>query len=337
MKRSTKACAFVLKKSEAGAPQLLVLSFASQPHLPRRVPGGSVVDGETPIAGAVREIIEETGLDALVVTRKLGVQQYYKAYTRANVERHDYLLHTQTDVPSSFSYAVKGTGGDAGVVFDYAWIGPSEFGCVDPEFQHQLTPEYLPELFHDPGQVHEALRQPDVGTTLVAISAYDPAWPRLFREHCTVLAEVLVGAHIEHIGSTAVPGLGAKPIIDILAAVSTLDEVEARAPQLRWLGYDYVPEYEDRLPERRYFRKVSRRTDALGCHLHCVVRSSDLLRRYIAFRDHLRAHPDTAAAYIALKQSLASRHGADRSAYTEAKGSFIERVLEKANGGTSPA
>lgn len=82
-----------------------------------------MLDAEPPFVGLRRELSEETGLEHLTLIRKLGVRQYYKEYTRAHVERHDYLLHAPEGVPMSFSHTVGGNGGDAGAVFDYRWIG----------------------------------------------------------------------------------------------------------------------------------------------------------------------------------------------------------------------
>ena len=169
------------------------------------------------------------------------------------------------------------------------------------------------------------------GAAPVTVVPYDPEWPRRFERERALIARALHGsdASIEHIGSTAVPELGAKPIIDILVGVSALSVVESRIPDLEAEGYEYVPKYEAQIPDRRYFRKpiVRPRTH----HLHCVVRDGAIWRRHLLFRDYLRAHPEAAAEYLELKQRLASRHRADRTAYTEAKSSFIESLLEKAS------
>ncbi len=135
-------------------------------------------------------------------------------------------------------------------------------------------------------------------------------------------------AVFEHVGSTAVPGLGAKPIIDIMVGVTRLPDAELHIADLEEHDYEYVPEYEAQMPERRYFRKPQEglRTH----HLHCVVEGSCFWRRHLAFRDYLRANPETAAAYFALKQQLALRHRTNRVAYTEAKSAFVESILEKA-------
>jgi GrpB-like predicted nucleotidyltransferase (UPF0157 family) len=135
-------------------------------------------------------------------------------------------------------------------------------------------------------------------------------------------------AVVEHVGSTSVPGLAAKPIVDMMLGVSRLAEIEKRIPALEADGWEYVARHERVLPERRYFaRPVPRpRTH----HLHAVEIDSAFWRDHLAFRDHLRAHPGDAAAYAELKRALATRHGRDREAYTEAKTDFVRSVLARA-------
>jgi GrpB-like predicted nucleotidyltransferase (UPF0157 family) len=159
---------------------------------------------------------------------------------------------------------------------------------------------------------------------------YDPDWPRRFEQEQAVLAAVFPEgeASIEHIGSTAVPGLGAKPVIDIMVGVARLPEAENRIAALEAVDYEYVPEYEHELPERRYFRKP--RVGPRAYHLHCVVKGGDLWSRHLAFRDYLRAHPNAVAEYYALKRELASR--CRKEDYTEAKRPFIEGILASALG-----
>jgi GrpB-like predicted nucleotidyltransferase (UPF0157 family) len=164
----------------------------------------------------------------------------------------------------------------------------------------------------------------------VTIVSYDPTWPRRFVEERAVLAGVFTGvdAAIEHVGSTAVPGLGAKPVIDVMVGVPQLAEAEHRVPALESAGYEYVREYEKQLPERRYFRKP--RSGARTFHLHCVVKGSDFWICHLAFRNYLRAHPDSAAAYYELKRELAAR--VSKEEYTEAKSPFIKGILASALG-----
>lgn len=156
---------------------------------------------------------------------------------------------------------------------------------------------------------------------------YDPTWPRQFDEERARLAHVLspwLTGTIEHIGSTAVPGLMAKPVIDIMAGVRDLaSSLDARAA-LASLDYVYFPYRPDVM---HWFCKPSpaRRTH----HLHLVPVQSALWTERLLFRDYLRSSPAAAAEYTALKVSLAAHHGSDREAYTAAKGGFVRSILER--------
>ena len=162
----------------------------------------------------------------------------------------------------------------------------------------------------------------------VEIVSYDPMWPTRFREEATILlralAPWLVGP-IEHIGSTAVPGLSAKPVIDILAGVQTLVASRPAIRAATELGYCYWPYQAD---VEHWFCKPSAafRTH----HLHLIPVGTVQWLRPIAFREYLRAHADVAHEYEALKQRLAQVHRVDREAYTAAKRPFIDRITEMA-------
>lgn len=162
----------------------------------------------------------------------------------------------------------------------------------------------------------------------VIIVEYDPRWPMMFEEEKARLREVIGGKvlALEHVGSTAVPGLGAKPIIDIMAAVTTLDEAMQCVEPLKRLGYIYIPAFEATIPERRFFRRGTPRTH----HLHLVEPESEFWKRQLLFRDYLRAHPEAAQEYYRLKVELAGKFGSDRDGYTNAKTAFIKSVEEKA-------
>jgi GrpB-like predicted nucleotidyltransferase (UPF0157 family) len=159
---------------------------------------------------------------------------------------------------------------------------------------------------------------------------YDPMWPRSFDEERELLARTLgpwIAGTIEHIGSTAIPGLPAKPIIDIMVGVHDLPSSLGARTALTPLGYVYFPYRADVM---HWFCKPSpaRRTH----HLHLVPSGSPLWAERIAFREYLRTSADARAEYAALKTSLAERHRFDREAYTEAKGPFIRRIVERALG-----
>jgi len=154
-------------------------------------------------------------------------------------------------------------------------------------------------------------------------------WARMFEVERGRLATVFdrPGEVVEHIGSTAVEGLAAKPIIDIVVGVETLADAEARIPVLESLGYEYVPGYESELPDRRYFRRP--RTRPRTYHLHCLERGGVRWAQHLAFRDYLRAHPERAEEYQTLKQRLAARHVSDPTAYLDGKAPFIRGILEE--------
>jgi GrpB-like predicted nucleotidyltransferase (UPF0157 family) len=166
-------------------------------------------------------------------------------------------------------------------------------------------------------------------STFVVVD-YDPSWPIEFERTAAEihrLFDFAVSLRIEHVGSTSVPGLIAKPIIDIVLGATTLQAVATRAQALATIGFRHVTDHDDALPNRRYHvRDASQR---LRANLHAVVLDSPLWRNHIAFRDALRQDPALAQEYAALKRELAKRHARDRPAYTAAKGPFIQNVLAR--------
>jgi GrpB-like predicted nucleotidyltransferase (UPF0157 family) len=161
----------------------------------------------------------------------------------------------------------------------------------------------------------------------VVIVPYDRAWPVRFEAERERLRGLVgpAAARIEHVGSTAVPGLGAKPIIDILVGVHSLAELEARIPSLENAGFEYIAEHERVLPDRRFLAWPT--PPPREVHVHAVEIGTPFWVDHLCFRDRLRADPALAAAYGTLKRRLAAEHGSDREAYTEAKAPFILDVL----------
>ena len=164
----------------------------------------------------------------------------------------------------------------------------------------------------------------------VALSTYSPLWPAIFDFERERLLRILGedAALIEHIGSTAVPGLGGKPIIDVMLGVADLAMIERRIPELEADGYRYVREFEKSMPERRYFVKTHAQPGHF--HVHGVVLGSPFWKRHLVFRDALRADAQLAARYWKLKQRLAARYPNDRELYTDGKSAFIREVLDRA-------
>lgn len=132
-------------------------------------------------------------------------------------------------------------------------------------------------------------------------------------------------ADIQHIGSTAVPGLSAKPIIDILIAVNQLAAAEEYSIHLQKIGYEYV--YYAENIDRLFFRKGTPRTH----HVHIVEYGSWTYWRHILFRDYLLVHPETAQRYEQLKREIAIKFKTDRNAYTNSKTEFIQSIVAQAS------
>lgn len=181
----------------------------------------------------------------------------------------------------------------------------------------------------------------------IVIADYDPAWVRRFEEERAMILHACGRdpfMRIEHVGSTAVPGLAAKPIVDIMPGVRSLDAFAPNIARLAALGYEYVPRYEQPLPElndpgmpfRRYFRKDVDGERAF--HLHAVQTDSEFWRNHLIFRNYLRTHPDDAEAYAGLKRTLADTYNRTMLAdnvnvnlgYTDHKDEFIDGVMAKA-------
>ncbi len=158
----------------------------------------------------------------------------------------------------------------------------------------------------------------------IVIADYDPRWPQKYEEERARIAEAMGEwlLDIQHVGSTSVPGLAAKPVIDIMPGVRSLDDDGHFIAPLEALGYEHVPAFQDEIADRRYFRRGVPRQ----FHVHVVVPGGDFWVRHIAFRDYLRAHPETAVEYEALKRKLAAQFGEDRLAYVHAKTDFITGI-----------
>jgi GrpB-like predicted nucleotidyltransferase (UPF0157 family) len=165
------------------------------------------------------------------------------------------------------------------------------------------------------------------GKGKIIIKDYDPKWPELFENEKLAIMEAIghYVAEIEHMGSTAVFGLPAKPVIDIMIGLRRLLDAQDCIMPIEAMEYEYVPEFEDQFPDRRYFRKT---VDGVRTHqIHMVEINSDFWKRHLRFRDHLRLHSEARHDYAALKKVLAKKFEDDREGYTNAKTDFIEGIL----------
>jgi GrpB-like predicted nucleotidyltransferase (UPF0157 family) len=175
-------------------------------------------------------------------------------------------------------------------------------------------------------------------TAAIAIVAYDPQWPAAFEAEAARLRQALgpLARRIDHNGSTAVPGLAAKPVIDIQVSVASLQPLSPYRDRLLSIGYTHVPHVDDAFCP--FFHRPEQWPHTH--HVHLVRAGGDEERRTLAFRDYLREHPDDRREYEALKRRLAADFGGDsaesREGYAIAKSEFVERVLAAALGAGYP-
>lgn len=163
---------------------------------------------------------------------------------------------------------------------------------------------------------------------MIEVVPYNPEWPAQFEAKRRILQSALASwlvGNIQHVGSTSVVGLCAKPVIDIMVPVASLQASELAIPAAITAGYVYYPYQAEVM---HWFCKPS--PSVRTHHLHLVPLASPLWRERLAFRDALRGSSRLSNEYCELKLKLAQRYKDDREAYTEAKGPFVQRVLAQA-------
>lgn len=160
----------------------------------------------------------------------------------------------------------------------------------------------------------------------IVIAEYDPAWPQQYEAHARVIMDVLGSTllRIEHIGSTAVPGLAAKPIVDIVVVVPNSADESSYVPQLGAVGYSL------RVREPSFFEHRMLRTAARDVHVHVFSPAAPEIGRCITFRDRLRRSAEDRARYEAVKRRLAAQSWPDMNAYAEAKTAIVESIMAAA-------
>lgn len=162
----------------------------------------------------------------------------------------------------------------------------------------------------------------------VEIEQHNSEWAQKFEIAKAELQNVMdkIGGTLEHMGSTSVPGLMAKPEIDILGGLNNLNDIETHISELREIGYPYYKRFEEGTPQRRYFRK----SDGIKplVHVHMYEKDSDEYKKHILFRDHLLANPEIAKQYEDLKKKLLEVSAGDRGIYQDGKKEFIEEIIK---------
>ena len=161
----------------------------------------------------------------------------------------------------------------------------------------------------------------------VGVVSYNPNWKNMYKEESekikNILNDIIIDIH--HIGSTAIPEIKAKPVIDILVEVKDIEGVDQYNHKMKELGYKAMGEYG--IPKRRFFRKgESNRTH----HIHIFQTGNEEIERHINFKEYLIAHPDKAREYSKLKEELVNKYTYDVENYTNGKSDFIKEIDRKA-------
>lgn len=169
----------------------------------------------------------------------------------------------------------------------------------------------------------------------IALVDYDPAWPERYEIEAAAIRAALgaVALRVDHVGSTSVPGLAAKPIVDIQVSVPAVADLGAYKPQLERLGYGYEPHPgPDGIDDLPFFPKPV--TAPRAFHIHVAEAGSWNEERHLRFRDRLRAHPEEAAEYLAVKRELAGRPWPTGQDYADAKDGIIAAIVERSRAET---
>jgi GrpB-like predicted nucleotidyltransferase (UPF0157 family) len=167
----------------------------------------------------------------------------------------------------------------------------------------------------------------NVEAMIIEIVPYNPVWPKLFEREAEFLRQTLgdVAEKIHHIGNTAVQGLAAKPVVDIIIEVSSLEKLDTLNDKMKSIGYESKGEFG--IPRRRYYQKGgNNRTH----HLHAFQSGDSHVARHLVFRDYLRANPETAKEYAQLKSAIAKTCDNDISRYCDGKDEYIKELEAKA-------
>ncbi len=307
-----KVYAYVLRSDDC-RDRLLAFTHKAFPDVPMLVPGGTLEEGEDPQECMKRKVFEESGLACLYDIEKLGETDLTDAEGMEEFHTHFFVCRSEK-FRDTWEHTVTGDGEDQGMVFQYRWLPPQKVLLVyDYYFHIFMRPEYLPTLFTD-----ESLL--GLANDTISLMPWTPLWEKEFANARDELLSVLPGADIEHVGSTSVPDLPAKPIIDMAISVNG---PELHIESVEGCGYHYMG--EKGVSGRFYFVKGPsyRRTH----HIHMFEKGNPIYQEHLTFRDTLREYPYLAREYGKLKLRLWRELSSDRKTYTESKSQFIEDII----------
>ena len=314
-----KVSTYIVRENNKGYDELLVFSLKDHPEVPVQIPGGTVEVGEDLISALKREIYEESGLTKYEIIKKLGETVYYNDL-KNKFKRHFYLIRVPKTTSDNWKHKVGGNGKDKGLNFNYFWYEPQEVLLIYKRDHHFLSRRYIPSLF--PDKVMLGLRNDKI-----SLMPDDEFWREKFRKEKKLIQKnITESIIIDHIGSTSIPKIPAKPIIDIGLGINESMDVKAIVKSLEEVGYIYKG--ENGISGRHYFVKGS--PENRKYHIHMFVVNHPDWKNHLLFRNYLINNEELAKEYGKLKINNWKLFKGNRKAYTESKNKFIQNVLKQA-------
>lgn len=289
------------------------------------VPGGRVEYGDNAVETLVREMREELDEEARVGRLVVVADNLFELDGSRYQEVSLYFLIEFAAGAEVLRRQGPFAGNEPGETFQ--WIP------LDEVEQANLLPVLLRERVRSIPRIPEYVAHAEAGfhqepDPAIRIVAYDPTWPRLFSSEAAKIRGTLgdVAVDIHHIGSTSVPGLQSKPIVDILVTVSDISDLASYQVPLERIGYAFT--YHLEFPDLHFFGRPRQRPRRF--HVHVCQDGSAHERRHLAVRDYLVAHPQEARQYGSIKAEAAASFPGDRIAYMDAKDPWVSDLESRA-------
>ncbi len=310
--KSRKSYAMIFRINEKGNAELLAFTFGAPHYKYYRVPGGNIKAHEDHYEGMLREIREETNLSKLVFMRKIGEIRYLKPFNNKDIQRTDYLFYCHDKTRQTWRFVEKNNR----ETYHYKWLKVKEYSKIDPEVGVFINPYHAPELFiqdHNFGLPRRKL----------IVKKYNPQWVAFYKyEIFNIMLNVKNKDFIyEHIGSTAIKGLSAKPVVDICIGIKKYEDFFHYVKKMENIGYQYRGEYG--IPRRHYFVKG----DPCFYHVHVFEKISPEWKKHIKFRNILLKNNKLRSEYNRIKRKLLTQH-VSRKDYQKIKGDFINKICK---------
>lgn len=310
-----KVFAYIVKESNYNYDQLLVLSHK---HF-LQIPWGTVKNAEAILDALKRVIYDETGIGSYEMINKLGEKIYSLPNLKKEVARHFFLVRVPRDIPDCWQHERLEKGRVIGENYECSWYEPQEVLLIPNQFHQFLSREFIPTLFPDEVML-------GLNNQKVSLMPDTKLWREEFeREKIRIQSEITEEIKIEHIGSTAIPNIPAKPIIDIGIGINNSTNLADIIKSLEEIGY--INKGENGIAGRSYF--VKGLPEKRKYHLHMYKINHPNWKNHLLFRDYLINNADIAKEYGELKLENWRFHKEDRKKYTDSKDEFIKKVFKQ--------